>query len=181
MQVTLLQPKHRRPLCRLEEKKNTLGLVQAFELFLKNNPESQHRLVLIGKPGFGFDKGRQAIEASSFKGRFVLPGWISTLETAALLRQAAALVFPSFYEGFGIPVLEAMASGVPVIASNTAALPETCGNAAILINPNKPGEIAAAMEEVLDPALRQELIAAGLKRAAQFSWRKCAEEVWRVF
>ncbi len=164
---------------RLEEKKNTLGLVQAFEIFLKNNPQSDHRLVLIGKPGYGFEQVARAIARSPYQERIVLSGWMETNEAAELMRQATALVFPSFYEGFGIPVLEAMASGVPVIASQTGALPEICGPAAILVNPNKPGEMAAAMKEVLEPALRQQLIEAGLQRAAQFSWSKCASELWQ--
>lgn len=165
---------------RLEEKKNTLGLVQAFELFLKNNPDSPHRLVLLGKPGLGFERVAKRIQLSPSKERVVLPGWLPIAQAALLLRGAEALVFPSFYEGFGIPVLEAMGSGVPVIASHTAALPEICGGAAILVNPNKPGEIAAAMNQVQESAVRERLIDAGTKRAEQFSWERCAEDFWHT-
>jgi glycosyltransferase involved in cell wall biosynthesis len=103
-------------------------------------------------------------------------GRVSLDELASLYRRAATLVFPSLYEGFGLPVLEAMARGVPVATSDRASLPEVAGDAALLFDPERPAEIAAAIESLLaDPARAERLRAAGRERAARFSWRAAAE------
>jgi glycosyltransferase involved in cell wall biosynthesis len=100
-------------------------------------------------------------------------GYCRRGDLAALFRQAACLVFPSLFEGFGMPVLEAMASGCPVVCSNTTSLPEIAGDAALLVDPEDPEAIAKAIRQVMtDGALRQELVARGLRRASAFSWRR---------
>ena len=99
--------------------------------------------------------------------------YVSYDELPIIINQALALVFPSLWEGFGLPVLEAMACGTPVITSNISSLPEVAGDAAILINPYNPGEITAAMQVIInDSELRKQLVKKGLKRANQFSWEK---------
>lgn len=165
---------------RLEEKKNTAGIVRAFEMF-RERQGGDYDLALLGKPGYGFSKVRAVINASKYKNDIILPGWVDTEDVPVLMSLATAFVFPSFYEGFGIPIIEAMACGLPVIASNTASCPEVSGEAALLINPQRPGEIAIAMVEIVNSSkLTESLRQAGLKRAGEFSWRHTAEQVWTV-
>lgn len=178
---------------RLEEKKNTAGIIEAFEIFRSQkleiggqkseilNHKSEMKLVLLGKPGFGFSRVQSAISHSPFRDDIILPGWVATADVPYLMAGATAFVFPSFYEGFGIPVLEAMACSVPVIAANRAALPEVCQDAAILINPYKPAEIAQAMFQIIfSPQLREDMIKKGLERVKKYSWEKTAGEVWEI-
>lgn len=157
---------------RVEEKKNILGLFRAFEIFIKNN--SSHNLVFAGLPGFGFEKLKKD------NSRVAITGFVKDEDLPAIYKNAEVLILPSFYEGFGIPVLEAMSAGIPVICSNVTSLPEVAGDAAILINPENPEEIAGAMEKVLDPATRQALIERGFVRAKEFSWQKTAQKTWEI-
>lgn len=171
---------------RLEEKKNTVGLIEAFEIFKSglerapaNDEKNNFQLALLGKPGFGYDKVAEALKKSAFKKDIILPGWVDQIDVPYLLAGARAFVFPSFYEGFGIPVLEAFAVGTAVIASFAASLPEVAGGAALLVNPNKPMEIAKAFKLVIsDVELRQKMIVAGLKRSADFDWSKTASRIF---
>ena len=111
----------------------------------------------------------------------LFPGYIADEDLPALLSGAVAFVFPSLYEGFGIPVLEAGACGVPVITSNTSSLPEVAGDAALLVDPLDVDAIAAAMQRlVTDDALRAELARRGLENVKRFSWEKCARETLAV-
>jgi glycosyltransferase involved in cell wall biosynthesis len=166
---------------RVESKKNILGIIEAYGALRRKNPFILNKLVLAGGSGFGFGEIRAAIENSRFKKDIVLKGYVSESEKNDLLENSAVFVFPSFYEGFGMPVLEAQNAGVPVIASNSSCLPEIAGSGAVLINPNNPWEIALAMRKILgDESLRQKLIQAGLENVKRFSWKKCARETLRV-
>jgi glycosyltransferase involved in cell wall biosynthesis len=108
----------------------------------------------------------------------VLPGFIAQEDLPALYRHAAMLVYPSLYEGFGLPPLEAMACGTPVVASNTTSLPEAVGEAALTVDPTRAEEIAAAMARLLDePSLRRRLQQVGIKRAREFTWRRTAQHL----
>jgi len=140
-------------------------------------------LVLAGRPGYQYQKIKQAI--------FSLPkdiqkdiqelGYLPDKEAGFWMRNAQVFVLPSFIEGFGMPILEAMAAGVPVVASNLPALAEVAAGAALLVDPYKPEEIAEAVKKVIsDQKLRNELIKKGLKRASEFSWQKCAQETLYV-
>jgi glycosyltransferase involved in cell wall biosynthesis len=105
------------------------------------------------------------------------PGWLPRADVEGLWRAATAHVFASFYVGFGLPVLEAMARGVPGACSDRASMPEVAGDAALLFDPNDSVAIRAAIERLLgDAGLREQLSTAGLERAAQFSWERCARE-----
>ena len=109
------------------------------------------------------------------RSRVVLPGYVGGADTVALLSGALALAYPSTYEGFGLPVLEAMACGTPVVASNVSSLPEVAGDAAVLVDPLDPGSIAHGLERVVrDEALRRTLVAAGERRAEAFTWEDTA-------
>ena len=104
-----------------------------------------------------------------------LPGWLPQADVEGLYAFAALVAYPSLYEGFGLPVLEAMARGVPVVTSARSSLPEVAGDAALLVDPLRPDEIAAAIERVLgDGALRAQMRADGLAQAARFSWERTA-------
>lgn len=171
---------------RLEEKKNTVGIIEAYKIFqekkaLQSNSEN-YSLVLLGKPGYGYKKVKEAIKKSGYQHTIIIPGWVEVEDVPYLMAGATVFVFPSFYEGFGIPVLEAMACGVPVIASNRAALPEVAGGAALLVDPYKPGDIARTMLEIVSsPALREELVGRGLTRAREFGWEKTAKGIVERF
>ena len=112
----------------------------------------------------------------------VTPGFVSDEDLAAMYSAAAGYVHPSWYEGFGIMILEAFASGVPVVTSNLSSLPEVVGDAGILIDPKKPREIAEAINAILaNPGKAGDLIAKGIKRNEQFSWAKMAEQTLAIY
>jgi alpha-1,3-rhamnosyl/mannosyltransferase len=114
--------------------------------------------------------------------RIILTGYVDEPTLACLYSGASAFVYPSLYEGFGLPVLEAMACGCPVVCSNRASLPEVAGDAAIQIDPHDPEALAHSLEKVLhDSDLRNRLITAGLQRARLFSWKKTASETLDIF
>ena len=137
-------------------------------------------LVLAGAPGVA--SAQLAALARERSVRLHLPGFVSDEALAALYRGAAAAVLPSRHEGFGLPALEAMACGAPLVAGRAGNLPDLCGDAAVLVPPGDPRELAAALGAVLgDPATAQRLRAAGPRRAAGFSWRRCAEETSAVY
>ena len=107
--------------------------------------------------------------------------YISEEKKWQLLKNADVFVFPSFYEGFGFPILEAQVAGVPIVASNVSSLPEILNNSALLINPNKPEEIAEAIYKIIsDPKLKQKLIKKGQEHLKRLSWQKCARETLKV-
>ncbi|MEK9183074.1 MAG: glycosyltransferase family 1 protein [Patescibacteria group bacterium] len=180
-----IRPPYFLSISRLEEKKNTVGIVEAYKIFkekisLQSNSEN-YSLVLLGKPGFGYTKVAEAIKKSGYQHTIIIPGWVKAEDVPYLMSGASAFIFPSFYEGFGIPVLEAMACGVPVIVSNRAALPEVADNAALLVDPYKPGDIARAMLEIVSsPALSDELVGRGLARAREFGWERAAGKIWGI-
>lgn len=170
---------------RLESKKNTPGLVGAFNILKKDSrflvQNSQLKLVLVGQPGVGFEKVTEAIVENDLSGEAIMPGWIGAEDLPYLMAGASAFVFPSFYEGFGIPVLEAMACGTPVVCSGIPALREVAGEAAYRVDPYSVENIAEGINQVLtDEHLREDLKIRGLDRARQFSWEKCARETWKV-
>lgn len=167
---------------RLEEKKNVIGMVKAYNL-LRKEPSVEHKLVLAGRPKFGFDKVEEEIAKlpEHVRKDIILPGYIDDAQLPILLREADIFLFPTFFEGFGMPILEAYASGVPVVASNTTSIPEVAGDATILVNPLKPLEIASGCSRIINkPELRRRLVSLGLQRARQFTWEKAGRETLQV-
>ncbi|HKG40078.1 MAG TPA: glycosyltransferase family 1 protein [Conexibacter sp.] len=159
--------------------KNVEGLIDA----LAGIPAERRPVLVV--PGYETEHepallARAATAGISAEVRF--PGWLSRADVEGLWRAATAHVFASFYEGFGLPVLEAMARGVPGACSDRASLPEVAGDAALLFDPGDPTAIRAAIERLLgDATLRERLRTAGLTRAAQFSWERCARETSAVY
>ena len=120
----------------------------------------------------------RAIEKSKYREQIVHPGWVESADVPALMKGAFAFLFPSFYEGFGIPAVESMAVGTPVIVSYSGSLPEVCADSALYVNPFKPAEIATQIELLLnDDTLRQMFIEAGIRRAQMFSWKTAGQEI----
>ncbi len=157
---------------RLESKKNINGLIKAFNLF-KKKYQTPHELILVGSRGYGYEmeKGNDIIER----------GYLEENEKWNLLKNADAFVLPSFYEGFGFPILEAQAIGCPVITSNISSMPEVAGQGAILVEPDNVEQIVQGMYKVIDDKeLRKRLIAEGKKNARRFSWHKCAQETLEI-
>lgn len=158
----------------IQRRKNIAGLVRAFESLPGN-----WRLVLAGSAGFGAAGILELIQASRCRDRIILTGYIDSRTLAAWYAKARIFAFPSLDEGFGLPVLEAMAAGVPVLASDRSALPEVCGDAALLVNAD---DLTPALSRLAaDLELQAELRQRGLRRAAQFTWKKAVEETWEVY
>lgn len=156
-----------------QPRKNLPRAIRAF-ISAKRDHDLPHRLAVAGKPGWCADETEAAISAAGEA--VVTLGYVPDADLPALYAGADAFLFPSLYEGFGIPVLEAFACEAPVITSKVSALPEVAGNAALLVDPTSEAEIAGAIAQLLsDAQLRARLIAAGRERLAQFDWRRTAE------
>ena len=137
-------------------------------------------LILAGPPGWRNREIHERIAGAAPRVRYL--GCLPDEDLAAVMAGCGALVFPSLYEGFGLPVLEAMACGVPVVTSRGGALEEVAGDAALLVDPQDHESIARGIENVLDDAARREtLVRKGLARAAQFTWERTARETLRVY
>lgn len=165
---------------RLEKKKNTPALIEAFALFKEKNPGYNHKLVLIGSASFGFDEVKYIIEEFNLNKDVVMPGWVEEYDLPFIYNGAVAFIFPTKHEGFGIPVIQALACGLPTAVSDIPVLREVAGDSVIYFDPNSRSEITRAMETlVTDQLLRESLIKSGYLKAQEFSWRICAEETWR--
>ncbi len=164
----------------LHPRKNLVRLVQAFGQVLGRLDPSLC-LVLAGQKGWLYDEIAKEIERWDLSGRVVLPGYVPAQDLPALLSGALAFLFPSLYEGFGFPVLEAMACGTPVICSNTSSLPEVAGEAACLVNPLDTAELAQAIYAVCTgEEVRRAMAQRGLEQAQHFDWTRCAGEIMHV-
>ncbi|HEX7313222.1 MAG TPA: glycosyltransferase family 1 protein [Pyrinomonadaceae bacterium] len=166
----------------IEPRKNLATLVRAFEDVLRERPASNLRLVVAGGRGWLSGPLFESIERSPARGRVVLAGYVSDEQLRALYTSCAAFVYPSLYEGFGLPPLEAMSCGAAVVAGDTPAIAEVTGGAARLFDPRDHAQLARALLELLaDDAARRALSEAGLRRAAQFSWANTARATLDVY
>jgi glycosyltransferase involved in cell wall biosynthesis len=155
-------------------------LTRAFKLLIDRG--LKHTLVIAGRKGWFYDDLFKTIEDLNLKAEVILTGYIPDEELPFLYNAADLFVYPSLYEGFGLPVLEAMACGVPVITSNISSLPEIVGAAGVLVNPNEINELADKIYNVLtDRQFHDELGNEGLARSRLFSWARTAKETLAVY
>jgi len=166
---------------RLEERKNTKRIVQSFNQISYNYKTKSYDLVLIGVPGFGYESVKKIIEDSPHKDKIILPGWVDPEDIIYIMNGAEIFVFPSLYEGFGLPIIDAMASGVPVVTSSGLSLEGMVGSACVYVNPEDVWDITKGITEILNNVeLRNNKIKEGLSRVGNFSWDRCAEETYKL-
>ncbi len=163
----------------IHPRKNLENTLTAFYEF-KEKTESNAKFIIVGSVMFKSDSVNKALNSSTHKKDVIFLGHIDTETLHKLLASAVALLYVSFFEGFGIPIVEAMKCGTPVVTSNVTSMPEVAGNAALTVNPHKPEEIADAIEKIFsDKDLRTKLIRLGLKQSEKFSWEKSANLLWK--
>jgi len=165
----------------IEPRKNIIAIISAFN-YLKHKYGIDHQLVLIGRKGWKYQPIFTAIKNSPFAKQIHHLDYLSDELVALFYAKADVFVYPSHYEGFGLPVLEAMTLGAPIVTSNTSSLPEVAGDAALLINPNEPMQLAEAILKVISSShLRQQLIDKGKERVKLFSWERTAKETLKAY
>jgi glycosyltransferase involved in cell wall biosynthesis len=144
--------------------------------------KTAYKLVIVGGKGWKYDDIFRNIEALNLQEDVIFTGYVPKEDLVKFYNLADLFVYPSLYEGFGLPPLEAMACGCPVITSNTSSLPEVVGDAGIMVNPYDVNELVKVMYEVLtNEGLKKELSKKGLERAKLFDWKKTAEETWKAY
>ncbi len=164
---------------RLESKKNLTRLVEAFAEFSKKF--KNYKLVMAGKPGVGFDKILKKIQKLKIADKVVLPGYVTEAEKAALMKNCQIFAFPSLYEGFGLPLLEAFYYEKPVLCANGSSLPEVGGNAVHYVNPLSVGEMAKGLEKLAeDKKYCAQLVESGRERLHRFTWEASAKKTLKV-
>jgi glycosyltransferase involved in cell wall biosynthesis len=171
----------------IEPRKNLVNAIAAFDAFLRMRPERSltTRFVIAGKTGWKAEPVLEAIEQTNAAwmrkagGNVIRPlGYVTEDEKRSLYAQASCLFFPSLYEGFGLPALEAMAVGTPVIVSDRGALPEVCGDAALYVDPENVEQMALALTQcTMLPDAMDEMVILGRKRAGEFTWERCANRI----
>jgi len=162
----------------LHPRKNVVNLIKAFDIF-KETQNTNHKLVLVGRLAWKNEALKDVYSATKYRDDIILTGHISNEKLPKYLASADALTYVSVFEGFGIPILEGMASGTPVITSNVSSMPEVSGDAALLIDPHDPQSIADGMQKVVEEAsLRNVLIEKGYQRIQKFSWDTTAHHIY---
>jgi glycosyltransferase involved in cell wall biosynthesis len=163
----------------VQPRKNYQMLIQAFKPVAENHP---HHLIISGGKGWLYDEMMAEVERQGLDGRVHFIGFVDDEDLPALYSDATLFVFPSLYEGFGLPLLEAMACGVPVITSNASSLPEVVGDTAVQLSPHKPAAWSQAITHLLsDEDERAQLVAAGFRQARHFTWQKAAQRLLGIY
>jgi len=166
----------------IEPRKNLVGLIQAYAEVIKSKKFARYQLVMAGAKGWKEKEVFKTIRKLKLEDRVRYLGYVSHEDKLSLIANCTVFVFPSYYEGFGLPILEAMEMGAPVITSNLSSIPEITDHAAVHINPYKEKEILQALKKVLGSAvLRRKLRQAGMKKAKEFSWQKTAKQTMAVY
>ena len=167
----------------IQPRKNLPRLLEAYSLLRRSQPEvNLPELVLVGKCAWLYDETLRKIEQLGLSKQVTLTGYVPEADLPALYSGANCFIYPSYFEGFGLPPLEAMKCGAPVIVGNQTSLPEVVGDAAVLVDPFDVGDIAAVLARVIsDSTLRFELRAKGLERAKAFDWRETARKTLVVY
>ena len=167
----------------IQPRKNLARLITAYKNLHDERPGVKlPKLVLVGKKGWLYDETLRAIAESGVGEQILLTGYVLETDLPTLYSGAICFVYPSYFEGFGLPPLEAMKCGAPVIVGNQTSLPEVVGDAGLMVNPFDEVEIASTLARLIDdPGLRDELRLKGLKRAAEFSWLNTAKRTLQVY
>jgi glycosyltransferase involved in cell wall biosynthesis len=167
----------------IQPRKNLVRLIKAYASLRGNNPGTNFpKLVIVGKRGWLYDETLRTLEETGARESIVLTGYVPGADLPALYSGALCFVYPSYFEGFGLPPLEAMKCGTPVIVGNATSLPEVVGDAGLQVDPFDIEAIAGAIGELLNnPALRKELSVRGLERARMFDWRETARQTLKVY
>jgi glycosyltransferase involved in cell wall biosynthesis len=166
----------------LQPRKNHLGLLKAFESVTREHPELHHQLVFVGKETWYSKELHRAVAASGMRERVHFAGFVDDMDLVQFYGACDLFVFPSFYEGFGLPILEAMACGRAVACSGTSAMPEVADGAGILFDPTSTDEMARAIRDILlNSELRVRLERLGAQRASLFSWERAADRTLDVY
>lgn len=163
----------------LQPRKNFQMLIQAFKPVAKQQP---HNLIIAGGKGWLYEEMLAEVEKQRLEGRVKFIGFVADSDLPSLYSEASLMVFPSLYEGFGLPLLEAMACGVPVLTSNASCLPEVAGEAAVLLSPTDQAAWSQTMNELLsNSGQRAKLVAAGFLQARKFTWKKAAGQLLEIY
>ena len=164
-----------------QPRKNVEPLIRGYTQ-MREQGDLQHKLVLVGKPKHKYESVFEAIETSPFRDDIILTGFVEDDDLPVFYNAADVFVFPTLFEGFGLPVVEAMACGTPVITTNVSCLPDVSGGAAMLVDPNDPEAFATAMTSVLsDETVAQQMAERGLAHSAGYSWERTARETVAVY
>ncbi len=166
----------------IEPRKNVNLLIRAFNVLKRELRFADWQLVIAGRLGWLYDQTLKEAKHSPFAADIIFRGGVASRERVSLYNQAKAFIYPSFFEGFGFPPLEAQASGCPVIVSDRTSLPEVLGDSALYVNPWKVEELATAIWELAaDTGLRAKLVTAGLENAKKFDWQNSARQTLKIF
>jgi glycosyltransferase involved in cell wall biosynthesis len=166
----------------LQPRKNQIGLIHAFEQLIQSHPHLPHKLVIVGQRTWFSDRIVAAAKQSRVADRIRFTGFVDDRDLLQLYNGCDLFVFPSFYEGFGLPILEAMACGRAVACANTSAMPEVANATALLFDPESTEQMTRAMRDiVLDPELRARMERMGQQRASQFTWERTARRTLQVY
>jgi glycosyltransferase involved in cell wall biosynthesis len=166
---------------RLERKKNIPSLVEAFGIMKNKYPEIRHKLVLAGNASYGYDEANFMASEYDVSREVIMPGWIEERDLPYFYKGADAFVFPSRYEGFGIPLLQAMGTGIPIATSNRSPIPEIVGDAGYFFDADDVYAMSEALREIIiNQDLRKRIVLAGIRQAKNYSWEKCARETLAI-
>jgi len=167
----------------IEPRKNLITLLDAYVQMLRQHAVADDtKLVIVGRKGWLYEPFFRRLHELGLEGQVIFPGFVADKDLPAIYAAADVFVFPSLYEGFGLPVLEAMACGAPVVCSNSSSLPEVAGDAALQFAPTDVASLAAALQRILsDGELRRRLVAAGVQRAQHFTWEETARQTLQVY
>ena len=166
----------------IEPRKNIVRLIEAFDLYIKETADKELNLVIAGKKGWDYEKCHRKVVELDLAEKVIFCDYVSDEHLPILYNYAEALVYPSFYEGFGLPVLESMSCGTPVICSKVSSLPEICGESALYVDPKNVNSIKDALIEMFsDYNIRESLSVKALKQASKFSWDKTIQNTIEVY
>ncbi|MFA6160046.1 MAG: glycosyltransferase family 1 protein [Parcubacteria group bacterium] len=165
---------------RLEKRKNVAGIISAFEI-LKEKYKIKHKLVLAGRPGFGYQEIKSKMNDSEYKDEIIEFGFVPEDEKFNLIKNSEIFLFPTFYEGFGLPILEAQSLGIPVVTSNNSSLSEVGGDSVAYSTPTEPISIADSIYKIIsDENFKNAIIEKGYGNVKRFSWTKCADSIAKL-